>query len=364
MEAVTVDIAIIGAGIIGLCTAWEALKRNPASTIVLLEQACFVGEHTSGRNSGVLHAGIYYPTGSLKHQLCLAGNAYWTEICDQMRIPSRRCGKFIVALDDGDLDSLTTYFDQAEKNKIPGIRWVKPSEKKKLNAITNIRQAFFSPTTGIMDVSTALQVFRDKVEALGAVLLLNHQVDIILSDRQKGFLIKTQTEQLYAGKLINCAGLGAVKLRGQLGLTDLADDWVKGCYLKTTQKLFNDQLIYPVPSPGLIGLGVHSSFDIHGDTRFGPNHQPVDSIDYQVSGATLKEMIPAIQKLFKHVDLSALHLDFAGIRPKVKHRGQLEKDFWIKSHSINGMIYIELCGMESPGLTAAPAIAKHVVDLL
>lgn len=348
-----IDVAIIGGGIVGLSIAYQLLKKNQNQTLVLFEKEKYLGEHTTGRNSGVLHAGLYYETNSLKHRLCLQGNYAWESIAKELNIPFSYCGKYIVAK-KSESEEFENLFTKAKLNSVSGIRRAKAEEVKTLQAKINCDQALFSPRSGILDVSTAINRLKDKIESLGGIILPFNPI-LNLEKTNQGYLLETVQDKVLAQKVYNCAGLFAIDLRKKLGLTDYENDWVKGHYLKTNQKNEFKTLIYPVPPKDLKGLGVHLTIDFQDQMKFGPDTLDTEKIDYSISLDIKNKMLPTIESLFKTIDLSKLYVDYAGIRPKIKKAGQLVTDFVIQEPLEN---YIEYLGIESPGITAALAIEK------
>ncbi len=352
-----IDFAIVGGGIIGLTIAHELLLKYPQKTIVLFEKEKYLGEHSSGRNSCVLHAGIYYSTGSLKHRLCLEGLSLWKEKAVNLNIPLQETGKFIVARNNDDLEALEKNFHQAKLNSVTGIRRANKDEVTALKEKLHCVAALYSPHTGIVDGATAINQLKNKVESLGGIILpYNGILDV--EKNKNGFLLTTVTDKVWTENLINSAGLGAVTFRKKLGLTDLEDYWVKGHYVSTSQKNEFRTLIYPVPAKDLKGLGVHLTFDFADQIKFGPDTEEVSELSYLVPDSIVAKMTPSISSLFKTIDLSKLRPDYAGIRPKIKRNGQLHTDFWIESPLPQ---YVECCGIESPGFTSSWAIARSIL---
>lgn len=355
--SVTVDAAIIGGGIVGLMTAIELKERHPAWEVVLFEQAPFLGDHASGRNSGVLHSGLYYPTNSLKHRLCLTGLESWKKLIQRHDLPHRFCGKTIFARNATELSRLQELEKQAEANQVPHHR-ASTAELSSIREHANAHEALIIESTGILDVATAMAKLRAHFENLGGMVQTAIAAKIISYDAQ-GFELQTPQFKLHAHRLVNAAGLWATQLRQQLGLTELTHRWVKGHYLKTSQKLGHTTLYYPLPLAGLEGLGVHSTIDCAGEVKFGPDTANVLEVDYRLEPSQLEEMRRVIDQTFKGVDSSRLMPDYAGIRSKILSHGAQHIDFWVKGPSeltIPG--YAEACGIESPGMTAAPAIAQ------
>ncbi|MBF0316267.1 MAG: NAD(P)/FAD-dependent oxidoreductase [Oligoflexia bacterium] len=356
-------VVIIGAGVTGLAIAREvALKTN--YEMVLFEKERFVGHHTSSRNSGVIHAGLYYERGGLKHKFCIEGNRLWDEFAHTLDVPLKRCGKFIIASNDEELSRIDVLFAKAQGNGAR-VRFANEAELRELREYAIVKRAFLSLDTAIVDTSSLLCSLADDLYKRGVPIMLSHEVHNI---RQEGelFIIKAAAEEISSNILINAGGPFAVSIRKMLGLHDLESIWVKGNYLKTRTPFYRKHLIYPVPPRDDKILGVHSTFDFQGDLRFGPDAEDINldqqSFSYEVSPATKERMWPHIAMRFPTISYEELALDYAGIRPRIGHNGSKYNDFWIKSQTVAN--YIELCGVESPGLTSAPAIAKHIAALV
>lgn len=365
-EAAAVDAVIVGGGIAGLMTAWKFLRAHPGSSVIVLEKERYLGEHSTGRNSGVLHAGIYYPTGSLKHRFCLEGREEWLEIAKALDIPHRICGKYIFAANEAERADLARLFETAKTNDVPGIRTASKAEIEKLSAYVRAEEALYSPESGILDVSEALIRLRSAFEGDGGMVLTECRVTGVERESE-GFRIETDRDAIRTRILVNCAGLFACGLREMLGLKDLVPWYVKGNYLKTSQRLGHPCLLYPVPLKQLKGLGVHSTLDLQGEIKFGPNTEDVAGISYDMGDGAFEAMVPEIERRFVGIDRSKLRLDYCGIRSKIRRAesGEVHTDFWIqgpKTLSIPG--YVEACGIESPGLTASPRIATELLRLI
>lgn len=356
-ETVAVDVAIIGAGILGLTLAYEVKNQFPDCEIAVFDKEPYLGEHSSGRNSGVLHAGLYYPNQSLKHLLCLEGNQLWKKLSLDLDIGFRNCGKLIFSNSESEDSNLHELFEKAVKNDVP-IKWASDKELQVLKTDVNAFNAISSPSTSILNVSEALTKLKYNLEARGVNVFLASQVDSIISDKDK-FLINFPDFDLIANKVINVGGLGAINLREKLGLNELENYFVRGHYLSTSQKLKYETLYYPIPPADLKGLGVHSTIDLDGKVKFGPNTEEITEVSYTPPKNSLDEMEGLIGVYFKNIDKTKLHWDYAGCRSKIRFKNdkKLFTDFWIKSPIKN---YIECLGIESPGLTSAPAIARLV----
>ncbi len=357
-QPVEVDAVIIGGGIVGLLTALEAKRRHRAWEAVLLEQAPFLADHSTGRNSGVLHSGLYYPTGSLKHRLCMEGLDEWRHLLLAHALPHRFCGKVVFAHDETERPRLDELQNKARANGVP-VRRASSAELGKAQAHVNAVDALVVASTGIVDVSSAMAFFRHEFEKLGGIVLTGTPAT---ATRDGGvFHVNTADTSIVAPRLVNAAGLWAPEFRTQLGLKGMASRWVKGHYLRTSQKLGHETLYYPIPPPDLKGLGVHSTIDCQGDVKFGPDTLDVDAIDYRLEPQDLDGMRSSILRCFKGVDPARLFPDYAGIRSKIVVEGKLHTDFWLEN-PLPG--YAEACGIESPGMTAAPAIARRLLDML
>jgi L-2-hydroxyglutarate oxidase LhgO len=330
--------------------------------VALFEKEAFVGEHSTSRNSGVLHSGIYYPLNSLKKKLCLEGNKIWHKLGIEKKIKINRCGKYIISCTHEEKKILTQLYDRAQNNGVEGISWVNAQELDELNSIVHVKDAFFSRNTGSIDLADTIKILEKDIYNKNIPLMKGNEVfEIQLEDNN--FIVRTNKETLKTRIIINTAGLYAVKLRRMVGLFDLEDYWVKGNYLKYSKKLNYSSLIYPVPLKKLKGLGVHTSFDSDGSIRFGPNAEEVSELFYGLNDEKIKEnMYLSISKIFKGIQKEFLNFDYSGIRSKIKLKGKLHEDFWIKGPKELGIPgYYEMCGIESPGLTASPAIAKYII---
>lgn len=359
-EVVQVDATIVGGGIVGLFTALKLKESRPALEVLLVEKEMYLGDHSTGRNSGVLHSGLYYDTGSVKHTLCLEGLAEWYSLEE---IPKRNCGKLIFASSPEEVIELERLKLQAQAN---GVKFEELSRDRRsdFEKIVHVREGIFIPSTGILDVSMALKKISQRFEELGGIIQLQTPVQKIQKETSR-FVVHTPQFSVETDLLINCAGLWAPRLRRDLGLTDLESVLVKGHYLRSSQKLDYQTLLYPTPLKNLKGLGTHSTIDIEGNVKFGPDTFDVTEINYSMEMQSLEQMKAEISRRFRDVDLERLGPDYCGIRSKINHKGILHKDFWIKGPIELGIPgYAEACGIESPGVTSAPAISQMLIKSL
>jgi L-2-hydroxyglutarate oxidase LhgO len=359
-----IPFTVVGGGICGVMLAWKLQKKFPELDVLLIEKESYIGHHNTTRNSGVLHAGIYYPTGSNKHLLCIDGYNQWLVLAQQLDIPINICGKYIIATEKDELSELDRIYNNAIQNNVLDIRMLTSDEINDLRDITNIKAGFYSPRTGILDASSAINSLRDEFLKLQGILLMNSEVAHI-ENSDTGFTIQVKNYTFTTDNLFNCAGAWSVSLRNQLGLTDVENYFVKGNYLKLNKPYYNKKLIYPVPPKNLSGLGVHTSFHIDGIIRFGPNTEVVESVTYSNSEKNIDIMYPLINEKFKNIRKEDLSLDYVGVRTKILKDKKLQSDFLLQGPQetkVKG--YYELLGIESPGLTAAPAIADRLLAMI
>jgi L-2-hydroxyglutarate oxidase LhgO len=374
----SVDCVVIGAGVVGLAVA-RALALQ-GREVMVLEAAHAIGTGTSSRNSEVIHAGIYYPTGSLKAQLCVAGNQMLYAYCAERGIDHRRCGKLIVASSAAQADRLNAIARQAVLNgvvssdqgegvqRVDGLRLLSRSEALALEPQLECVAALHSPSTGIVDSHALMLSLQGDVEACGGILVLNctvaqakvagSAIDLIVSD---GTVLRAST-------VVNAAGLSAQGLA--LQFSGLASQHVpgsyyaKGNYFSLAGRSPFDRLIYPVPEAA--GLGVHATLDLGGQVKFGPDVQWVDSADdLTVDPARGDAFYAEVRKYWPGLPDGALQPSYAGIRPKLQGAGLPSADFLIQGpadHGVAGLV--NLFGIESPGLTASLAIGQAVAAKL
>ncbi len=337
-----IDCSIIGGGIVGLMTAREIARTKPSWDVAVFESSQFLGDATTGRNSGVLHSGIYYLTNSLKHTLCMQGNSLWQK---EPGAKLNFCGKMLVGDDLSDLEL------KANDNGVE-YRYANDEELKQLNLYTQSDKALFIPSTGVLDIASFIREISYELKSLGVAVLINSKVTDL---RPNG--LKVGDDWYESDLLINCAGLGAIELRAKLGLTNYTQKLVKGRWLTTTEKFEAPWLIYPKPLPNLLGLGVHSCIDPDGSVRFGPDAYPIKAGSPDYTFGDYDNLLGDTLAQFPHLDKSRISPSMVGIRTKLEET----TDFVVDS-PLPG--YFEALGIESPGLTAAPAIAKKILEMI
>jgi L-2-hydroxyglutarate oxidase LhgO len=362
-----VDAIVVGAGVVGLAVA-RALARAGRDVIVL-ESADAIGTETSSRNSEVIHAGIYYPPGSLKARLCVAGKHALYAFCRERGVAHRACGKLIVATEDAQRSALDRIAAQAAANGVDDLRRIGPDEAATLEPEVRCVGALVSPSTGIVDSHALMLALLGDAESHGAMLALKSPV-VSGAVRADGIELEVGGDEpmrIHARTVVNSAGLDAPRLARRI--EGLPQDTVppsylcKGNYYALVGRAPFSRLVYPVPEAA--GLGVHATLDLAGQVRFGPDVEWVDRVDYGVDPRRADAFYAAIRAYWPALADGALSPGYAGIRPKIQAPGEPARDFVIagpRDHGVPGLV--NLFGIESPGLTACLAIGDCVARLL
>jgi L-2-hydroxyglutarate oxidase LhgO len=361
-----VDCVVIGAGVVGLAVA-RALAQAGREVLVL-EAESAIGTQTSARNSEVIHAGIYYATGSLKAILCVRGKALLYAYCTERHIAHRACGKLIVAAHAAQIKTLQEIEARAQANGVHDLAWLDQTQAQALEPALACVAALHSPSTGIIDSHALMLSLQADIEAAGGVLVLNTAVVQVKPACGAIELVASDGTQLLARSVVNSAGLQAPALAGKLegpGRAQVPTAYfAKGSYFSLVGRSPFSHLIYPVPEAA--GLGVHLTLDLGGQARFGPDVQWVDSPDdLQVEPQRGEAFYAEVRKYWPNLPQGALQPAYAGIRPKISGPGQPTADFCIQGpqdHGVPG--WVNLFGIESPGLTSCLAIGDYVADLL
>lgn len=371
MQMQKVEILIIGAGVIGLAVAAELSERTPARSIVIMDKHESFGRETSSRNSEVIHGGIYYPTGTLLANLCVEGNPLLYSFCEQWSIAHRRIGKLIVANSDHDLAFLDTLHSQAAANGVYDLEELDSKQIALLEKHVKAKHALFSPSTGIIDTHALMDRLEQNALQNGVLPAYCHLVRGI-EPLNEGYRVnfvnpdgtKDLLDCLY---LINCAGLRADSIAEMAGIQiDEAGYRIhlcKGEYfsLPLSKAAMINHLIYPPPLPELAGLGIHATKTLDGRLRLGPNTIYVDSEDYSVDPAHATDFFHAVKTFLPFIKPEDLEPEMAGIRPKLNGPGESFRDFIIREESERGLPgFINLVGIQSPGLTCCLSIARLV----
>jgi L-2-hydroxyglutarate oxidase LhgO len=365
MEYFSSDAVVIGAGAVGLAIARQ-LARAGHDTIILEKNAHF-GMETSARNSEVIHAGIYYPPGSLKARLCAHGKMQLYEFCQQHGVPHKRIGKLIVG-HAGQEAQIDTIAQAASDNGVDDLQPLTRARIAALEPQIVADSGLFSPSTGIIDSHQYM------LALLGDLTLVREAEVSAIRGTSDGWQLAVHSDgediNLETRIVINAAGLWAQDVAHRIeGLTDVPSLYLaKGSYAALSVKSPFTHLVYPVPEPG--GLGVHVTLDMGGRARFGPDVEWLASndpaaIDYTVSPGIAEAFAPRIARWWPGISAEMLSPDYAGVRPKLSAQGKASADFRIDGPSAHGLPgLVNLFGIESPGLTASLAIAEHVESLL
>ncbi|WP_417568565.1 NAD(P)/FAD-dependent oxidoreductase [Marivibrio halodurans] len=366
METERVDCVVIGAGVVGLAAA-RALAMA-GRDVVVLEALDLIGSVTSARNSEVIHAGIYYPTGGLKHRLCLEGKRRLYDYCETRGVPHRRCGKLIVATSEAENGTLEGILAKAEANGVEEMRMLSAAQTSAMEPDLACTAALWSGSTGIVSSHDLMVAYRGEAEDHGAMIAFNTPVLRGAAGDDGRIAIETGGDspiRLEADLVVNAAGLGAQGVaRAVEGVP--ADSipplfLAKGNYYGLTGRAPFTRLIYPVPVAG--GLGVHLTIDLGGQARFGPDVEWIEQEDYDVDPARAESFYEAVRRYWPGLRDGALIPGYAGIRPKIAKPGGSGEDFIIQGPEDHGLPgYVALYGIESPGLTASLAIADRVVE--
>ena len=364
MERADVDCVVIGAGVVGLACARRI--AHSGREVLILEAEGDIGSGVSARNSEVIHAGIYYPTGSLKARLCVAGRAKLYDYCARHNVTARKVGKLVVATTSEQIPALHKLMQQAHANGVDDLALLSADEAKSLEPQLSCVAAFHSPSTGIIDTHGLMLSLLGEAEARGAALARHAPVERgWLEDDGRVTLQVGGADpmQVTARLLINAAGLGAQRIAG--ALQDYPADripplhYAKGNYFSLSGPSPFSRLIYPMPEAA--GLGVHLTLDLAGQARFGPDVEWIERFDYNVDPRRGDAFYAAIRTYWPHLRDGALQPAYAGIRPKIQAPGAAAADFRIDGPEIHGLPgQVHLYGIESPGLTSCLAIADEV----
>ena len=391
------DIIIVGGGIVGLATARDLLIRRPGQRVAILEKESAIGQHQTGHNSGVIHAGVYYAPGSLKARLCAEGREKTYEYCEQKGIRYEKCGKLIVAVDEEELPRLQNLWERASANGVPGIRMVGPDEIREIEPHSAGIKGIFSPETGIVNWSEVARHYAEDVTNAGGEILTNYEVAGIRR-KDDWVLVKTTFDEIIPTKyLITCAGLQSDRVAAMSGadkspqIVPFRGDYLK---LKPEKTYLTKGMIYPVPDPRFPFLGVHFTRTIHGDVEAGPNavlafaregytmgtvklRETLGTLGYRgfwaMAGRYWKmgmyEMyrsmskaafVQSLQRLVPDLRAEDIAPGGSGVRAQaVSPDGSLVDDFKITVTA--GAVHV--VNAPSPGATASLAIGRHIAGL-
>jgi len=363
------DTVVIGAGVIGLAVARRLALENRA--VLVVEKNSRPGEETSSHNSEVLHAGLYYPPGSLKARLCVAGHRQLIDYCRQRHVGHRLTGKLVVAVDGTGEEKLAAIRDNAARSGVSLPPLLTRRQARELEPAVDCQAALLSPGSGIIDSHSLMMALQADLENAGGMVVCRHSVESLAPVNGRWRLsIRNpdgQVSEMDTGLVINAAGLNAVEIasrvRAELPLPSPSP--CRGNYFSYPGRLGIRHLIYPTPEPG--GLGIHLTLDLDGQIRFGPDVEYLPAAtapDYRVNTARKADFVRAIRRYLPDIDADRLVPAYAGIRPKVSIGGKIATDFIVQNGADQGLDgLINLFGIESPGLTACLAIADHVTGI-
>jgi len=358
-----VQCIVVGAGVVGLAVARAMAAAG--REVVVLESEYHIGTGVSSRNSGVIHAGIYYEADSLKARVCVQGKHALYRFCEEHGVSHARTGKLVVATDAAQLPALRKLQERARRNGVGDLEFLTPAEVGELEPVVRCAGALLSPSTGIIDAHEYMLALQGDAEDSGAVFALGTGF-VRASVRGDGMRVHTggiDPMTLDCDLLVNCAGLGAQTVA--TAIDGLAADSIpplhpaKGNYFQLTIPCPFRRLIYPMPEAA--ALGVHVGLDLAGRCKFGPDIHWVDALDYDVDHSRAEAFYAAIRRYWPELPDASLEPDYTGIRPKIYAKGEPPRDFCVQcadEHGIAGLI--NLYGIESPGLTSAIAIGEYV----
>ncbi len=365
-----IDCVVIGAGAVGLAVA-RAMALSPqfaGREVMVLEAANAIGTGTSSRNSEVIHAGIYYPQGSLKAALCVQGRAMLYDYCEKRGIGYKRCGKLIVATNEDQVAQLQGIIAKAAANGVQDLVMLSREQASTLEPELECVAAVHSPSTGIVDSHALMLALQGDLENAGGMVVLNSAVAGVSYVKDAIQIVALDGTELEASTVINAAGLHAPTLARRIQGLDPSfvppEFYCKGNYFTLSGRSPFSRLIYPVPEAA--GLGVHLTLDLGGQAKFGPDTQWVESAENLVVDPSRGDAFYAeVRKYWPQLQDGALIEGYAGIRPKINAQHEAAKDFMIqgpREHGVAGLV--NLFGIESPGLTSPLAIGQKVAQML
>jgi L-2-hydroxyglutarate oxidase LhgO len=358
-------VLVVGAGVVGLACARAIALRG--HEVIVAEALDVIGSVTSSRNSEVIHAGLYYPTGSLRAHHCPRSRRMLYEYCASHGVPHRKCGKLVVATKDSEIARMEAMYKQAVINGCEGVELIDRPAAQTIEPHVFCLAAMRSPETGIIDSHSYMRAMRGDLEDRGGMLAFNTKVDRVASSGGRFSIHFGNEEPIWVDALVNAAGFGAHALprategypRQRVPRLVLA----KGNYFSYVGRPVFSRLVYPVPVPG--GLGVHVVLDLAGRMRFGPDVEWIERENYDVAPTRAADFYARIRDYWPGLPDDSLVPDYAGIRPKLTGPGEPAADFMIdapKDHGVPRLV--QLFGIESPGLTASLSLGETVASYL
>jgi L-2-hydroxyglutarate oxidase LhgO len=370
-EMDAVDTLVVGAGVIGLAVAQRLAERK--QELVVVEQHDGFGRETSSRNSEVIHCGMYYAEDLLKTRLCVRGNPLLYELCERRGIPYRRTGKIVAATDSAESIALEKILAQGRKNGVPGLRLASGTEVGDLEPHVRCVLGLCSDTSGIVSSHALMEYFQQSAASNGATIAYNCRVAGIRRDPE-GYTVEIDDADgarvtLRAHRVVNSAGLQADRIAEMVGIDPETAGYAirpcKGEYFRVSARHGGKlrRLVYPVPSA--VHLGAHAVLGLDGSLKIGPSSFYVSTLDYSVDPGHGTEFLEKARRFLPFLEEKDLAPDMSGIRPKLSRRGEPFRDWVIREERDRGLPgFVNLIGMESPGLTSCLAIAEMVDGLL
>jgi L-2-hydroxyglutarate oxidase LhgO len=362
------QVLVVGAGVVGLAVARAAALAG--HDVVVAEAASAMGTGISSRNSEVIHAGLYYPTGSRRAYHCPRGRRMLYDFCASHGVPHRKFGKLVVATNAGEIERLAVVRKQALANGVEGVEIIDAAAAKRLEPALACVAAMYSPETGIIDSHRYMLALRGDLEDRGGMVAFASPIERLKPAPGGGWDVAvggSEPQWLNFDAVVNCAGLGAQRLA--LATEGYPPEQVprlvlaKGNYFGFAGRPVFSRLIYPVPVPG--GLGVHVTLDLAGRMRFGPDVEWIEREDYDVDANRARAFYRSIRDYWPGLPDNSLAPDYCGIRPKLTGPGEAAADFMIQGPAQHGLPrMVHLFGIESPGLTCTLSLAEEVVSCL
>jgi L-2-hydroxyglutarate oxidase LhgO len=361
------QVLVVGAGVVGLaCARAAALKGHE---VVVAEAANAIGTVTSSRNSEVIHAGLYYPTGTKRAVHCPRSRRMLYAYCASHNVPHRKCGKLVVATNDKEVARIEQIFKQSQINGCENVELVDAATAKQLEPAAYCVAAMLSPETGIIDSHAYMRALRGDLEDHGGMVALNTPIErlVLTGNRWQAHFGGAEPQSITVDAVVNAAGLGAQKLaqategypQERVPRLFLA----KGNYFAYSGRPVFSRLIYPPPIPG--GLGVHVVLDLAGRMRFGPDVEWINEEDYAVDPGRADAFYARVREYWPRLPDNSLVPDYSGIRPKVTGPGEPQADFMIDAPEHHGAPrLVHLFGIESPGLTSSLSLGEEVLGYL
>ncbi len=366
-------VTIIGAGVVGLAVAARLSKTF--DRIFIIEKNKNFGQETSSRNSEVIHAGIYYPKDSLKALLCVKGRKLLYDYSKEYDVPFNMCGKIIAATNNEEISILEGIRLKAANNRVDDIRVIDQDEIHELEPNVKALKALYSPSTGIIDSHSFMKQLETNAIQNGVQIAYGAEVTEIKKTNTGYEIFLREADgsgySFTSSNVINAAGLQSDKVAAMVGMNDkdLRISFCKGEYfrLNPPKNKRLSRLVYPVPNPNMEGIGIHVTIDMGGGVKLGPDVTWLDKneYDYKVTASKQEAFYKSAKRFLPFLELDDLSPEMAGIRPKIQKKGGPEVDFYIQEESKRGFPgFINLIGIESPGLTASLAIGEYVEGMV